>query len=181
MTDEEIIKELRNMDNNWFLSWNHILLSYFTAPNSQEEINELIKIYDSDANRRFHENWMEMLWLSQEDFEYDTIYEKDDPTQKDWPFPWRIKWIIRAKKDCTVKLRNWKNVNIKQWQEFTLHYSRRFTEKWIKKLFRESGCEVVFTEKEKWDAIALLKRAPTKRETLTDKIKNGLFWYLHQF
>ena len=178
MSNDEIIKELRNMDNNWILSWNHILLSYFTAPNTQEEINELIRIYNSDANRRFHENWMKMLWLSQNDFEFDTVYEKDDPTQKYWPFPWRIKWIIRAKKDCTVKLDWKKNIDITKWQEFTLHFSRRFTKKWIKKLFDESSCKVVFTEEGKWDSIVLLKRAPTKRKTLTDKIKNVLIWVL---
>lgn len=97
MTDEEIVNELRTMDNNWFIDWNDILLSYFTAPQTQEEIDNLIKIYNSDSNRAFHENWMDMLWLSRDDFEFDTVYEKDDPRQTEWPFPWKIKWIIRAK------------------------------------------------------------------------------------
>jgi hypothetical protein len=36
-------------------------LSYFTAPNTEEEIKELEQIYKSDANKAFHENGMEML------------------------------------------------------------------------------------------------------------------------
>ncbi|MBO4516417.1 hypothetical protein J5751_03135 [bacterium] len=56
-------------------------MSYFTAPSTQEEINQLIQIYNSESNRIFHENGMDMLGLSKDDFEFDTIYEKDDPKQ----------------------------------------------------------------------------------------------------
>ena len=69
MSDEDIIAELKSMDNNWIINWNKILLSYFTAPNTQEEIDDLIKIYNSESNKAFHENGIDMLWLSKDDFE----------------------------------------------------------------------------------------------------------------
>lgn len=178
MSDEEIIKELEGMDNSWIIAWNNILLSYFTAPNTQEEIDDLIKIYNSENNRIFHKNWMKMLWLSNEDFEFDTVYEKDNPSQKEWPFPWKIKWIIRAKKDCTIKLSDWKTIKIIKWQEFTLHYSRRFTKEWIKKLFNKSWCSVVFDLESKWDSIVLLKRKPRKLWKVKNMITKTLAWIL---
>lgn len=175
MTDEEIVNELRTMDNNWFIDWNDILLSYFTAPQTQEGIDDLIKIYNSESNRAFHENWMDMLWLSRNDFEFDTIYEKDDPKQMEWPFPWKIKWIIRAKKDSIVKLSDWKEIPIKQWQEFTIHYSRRFSKKWIEDLFNKSGCNVVFTVDNEWDSIVLLKRKPMLVKKFLNRNRTSLF------
>jgi hypothetical protein len=36
-------------------------LSYFTAPKTPEEIDDLIKIYGSKEDRAFHENGMDML------------------------------------------------------------------------------------------------------------------------
>ena len=178
MSDEEIVHELMNMDNNWVIIWNHILLSYFTAPNTQEEIDELIKIYNSESNRLFHENGMAMLWLSKDDFEFDTIYEKDNPEQTSWPFPWKIKWIIRAKRDCVVKLNNWREISIKKWQEFTIHYSRRFTKKWIEQLFKKSWCKVVFTIDKKWDSIALLRKKPARLKKVRQTLRNALIWTL---
>lgn len=178
MTDDEIVDELKNMDNSWIINWNKILLSYFTAPNTQEEIDDLIRIYNSDNNRAFHENWMKMLWLSKDDFEYDTVYEKDDPTKKEWPFPWKIKWIIRAKKDTIVELSNWRTIQINKWQEFTIHYSRRFTKSWIEKLFKESWCNVVFSVDEKWDSIVLLKKKPQKMWKLKNTFQKILTWAL---
>lgn len=197
-TDEQIIEELKSMDNNWLIEWNYILLSYFTAPNTLNEIKELIEIYNSENNRAFHENWMEMLWLSKDNFEYDTIYETDnwlkitldnidtiDKSMK-WPFPWKIKWIIRAKNDNTIKLsskRSEKEIKITKGEEFTLHYSRRFTKEWIEKLFKKSGCNTIFTIDKKWDSIVLLKRNPTKlwklRRTYQDVLRNILIlWTL---
>lgn len=179
MTDEQIINELKNMDNNWILSWNKILLSYFTAPEASEEISKLIEIYNSDNNKAFHENWMKMLWLSKDDFEFDTIYQLDnwiklkledwklipygwafDDSLK-WPFPWRIKWIIRAKRNCTVNIWN-RTKEINKGQEFTLHYSRRFTKEWIEKLFKKSWCKEIFSIQENGDSIVLLKKKPKK-------------------
>lgn len=174
MSDEQIIDELKNMDNNWILTWNRILLSYFTAPDSQEEINKLIEIYNSPANKKFHENGIDMLWLSKEDFEYDTIYQKDNPSQKEWPFPWRIKWIIKAKKNTTVMLSNWKKIKIKQWQEFTLHYSRRFTKEQIEDLFKKSGCKTKFTNAKEGVSISLLSKKPMKTITLINKYKKNI-------
>jgi len=178
MDDIDIMDELKNMDNNGYIDWNYILLSYFTAPETQEEINELIKIYNSDSNKAFHENGMDMLWLSKDDFEFDTIYEKDDPNQTKWPFPWKIKWIIRAKNDCIVKLSNGTEISVEKWKEFTIHYSRRFTDDWIKKLFNNSGCDVVFTVNEKWDSIALLKRKPRQLKTVKSIMRRALTWAL---
>lgn len=178
MTDEEIITELENMDNNWLILWNHILLSYFTAPSTQEEINQLIQIYNSESNRIFHENGMDMLGLSKDDFEFDTIYEKDDPKQTKWPFPWKIKWIIRAKKDTIIKLSDWREIKIEKWQEFTLHYSRRFTKSWIEKLFKKSWCKVVFSIDQKWDSIVLLKKKPKKIWDVKGMIRKVLSWLL---
>ena len=145
MSDNEIVNELKNMDNNWIISWNKILLSYFTAPKDQEEIDNLIKIYNSENNKAFHENGMDMLWLSRDDFEYDTIYEKDDPEQKEWPFPWRIKWIIRAKKNTTVNLSDKKKIPIKKWEEFTIHYSRRFSKEWIENCLKRADAILYLT------------------------------------
>lgn len=178
MTDEEIITELENMDNNWLILWNHILLSYFTAPSTQEEINQLIQIYNSESNRIFHENGMDMLGLSKDDFEFDTIYEKDDPKQTKWPFPWKIKWIIRAKKDTIIKLSDWREIKIEKWQEFTLHYSRRFTKSWIEELFKKSWCKVVFSIDQKWDSIVLLKKKPKKIWDVKGMIRKVLSWLL---
>lgn len=178
MSDEEIINELKDMDNNWITSWNKILLSYFTAPNTQEEIDNLIKIYNSKTNKAFHENGLDMLWLSRDDFEYDTVYEKDNPEQKEWPFPWRIKWIIRAKNTTTVTLSNWNKIPVEKWEEFTIHYSRRFSKKWIEELFKKSWCNVVFTVDEAWDAIALLKKKPRKMWTIRKIANRALIWTL---
>lgn len=175
-TDEEIINDLKNMDNNWILAGNHILLSYFTAPNTQEEVDKLIKIYNSEANKRFHENGMQMLWLSKDDFEYDTIYVPDNPSQKEWPFSWKIKWIIRAKKDNIIRLSNWKRINIAKWKEFTLHYSRRFTKEWIEKLFKKSGCDVVLAVEEQWNSIVLLKRKPAQLWKIKSISKKAIIW-----
>lgn len=163
MTDREIVEELKRMDNDWLIEWNYILLSYFTAPNTEEEIKKLEQIYKSDANKAFHENGMEMLWFSKDDFEYDAVYEKDDPSQKEWPFPWKIKWIIKAQRDMAVKINDWRRereIQIKKWDKFTLHYSRRFTKEWIKELFDKSGCKAVFSDEINWDSIVLLKRKP---------------------
>lgn len=178
MSDEEIIKVLNDMDNNWIINWNKILLSYFTAPNTQEEVDNLIKIYNSEANRAFHENGLYMLWLSKDDFEYDTIYEKENPKQKEWPFPWRIKWIIRAKKDTTVRLSNWREIQVMKWKEFTIHYSRRFSKEWIEKLFKKSGCNVVLTVDSTWDTIALLQRKPKKMWTIKKIANKAVIWAL---
>lgn len=164
MTDREIVEELKRMDNDWLIEWNYILLSYFTAPNTEEEIKKLEQIYKSDANKAFHGNGMEMLWFSKDDFEYDAVYEKDDPSQKEWPFPWKIKWIIKAQRDMVVKINDWRRereIQIKKWDKFTLHYSRRFTKEWIKELFDKSGCKVVFSDEKNWDSIVLLKRKPS--------------------
>ena len=178
MSDEEIIKVLNDMDNNWIINWNKILLSYFTAPNTQEEIDNLIKIYNSESNRAFHENGLDMLWLSKDDFEYDTIYENENPKQKEWPFPWRIKWIIRAKKDTTVRLSNWREIQVMKWKEFTIHYSRRFSKEWIEKLFKKSGCNVVLTVDSTWDTIALLQRKPKKMWTIKKIANKAVIWAL---
>jgi len=178
MDDIDIKDELKNMDNNGYIDWNYILLSYFTAPETQEEINELIKIYNSDSNKAFHENGMDMLWLSKDDFEFDTIYEKDDSNQTKWPFPWKIKWIIRAKNNCIVKLSNGTEISVEKWKEFTIHYSRRFTDDWIKNLFNKSGCDEVFSVNEKWDSIALLKRKPRQLKTVKSIVRKSLTWAL---
>ena len=179
MTDEEIQKELKNMDNHWLFTWNYILLSYFTAPETKDEISNLIKIYNSKTNKAFHENWMDMLWLSKHNFEFDTIYQLDNWTKlklenwvlnsyewdfnnfSEWPFPWRIKWIIRAKIDSVVKLSDGTEISVKQWQEFTIHYSRRFSKEYIDKLFKKSDCEKTDIEiNEGWDTMVLLRRKP---------------------
>jgi len=178
MSDKCIINELKNMDNNWIISGNKILLSYFTAPKTPEEIDDLIKIYGSKEDRAFHENGMDMLWLSRDDFEYDVVYEKDDPEQKEWPFPWRIKWIIRAKRDNVIKIDRWNEIHIEKWQEFTLHYSRRFTKEWIERLFKKSGCEVIFTEDTENSSIVLLTRKPWKMKDAKSIIKKTLLWTL---
>ena len=178
MSDKNIISELKNMDNNWIISGNKILLSYFTAPKTQEEIDNLIKIYGSKEDRAFHENGIDMLWLSKDDFEYDVIYEKDNPEQKEWPFPWRIKWIIRAKRDNVVELDQWRKIYIKKWEEFTLHYSRRFTKEWIEYLFKKSGCKVIFTEDLDNSSIVLLTRKPWKMKDTKSIIKKALAWTL---
>lgn len=178
MSDEDIITELKDMDNNWIINWNKILLSYFTAPNTQEEIDDLIKIYNSENNKAFHENGMDMLWLSKDDFEYDTVYEKDNPDQNKWPFPWRIKWVIRAKRDTTVKLSDWYEIEVQKWKEFTIHYSRRFSKEWIEKLFKKSGCNVVFTVDNTGDAITLLQRKPRKMWAIKKMVNKTLIWAL---
>ena len=180
MSDYEIIKELENMDNNGLISWNYVLLSFFTAPSTQEEINDLIKIYNSEANRRFHENWLEMLWLSKDSFEFDTVYEKDDPNQTVWPFPWKIKWIIRAKKDnLIIKDSSWREIaRVNKWDEFTLHYSRRFTKEWVEKLLKDSWCKAVLSENENWDSIVMLKKKPWRLQSLKSACRNVLIWAL---
>lgn len=201
MSDEKIVEELTNMDNDWYFSWNKILLSYFTAPNSIDEVKNLIRIYNSESNKAFHENGLDMLWLSREYFEFDTIYELDDwtklklenwelkpyewsfDTSLKWPFPWRIKWIIRAKKDTKVQLHVWMTIEVKKWQEFTLHYSRRFTKKYIKDLFKRCGCKIITlykkktkknTKNEPGDEIVLLERAPTKRKSVIRGVRNSI-------
>lgn len=174
MSDDEIVNELKNMDNNWIISWNKILLSYFTAPKDQKEIDDLIKIYNSENNKAFHENGMDMLWLSRDDFEYDTVYEKDNPEQKDWPFPWKIKWIIRAKRDTTVNLSDNKTISIKKWEEFTIHYSRRFSKEWIEKLFKKSWCNIVFNVDSAWDTVTLLQKRPRKLAQFVNKYRKTL-------
>ncbi len=174
MSDEDIIEELKNMDNSWIINGNKILLSYFTAPETQEDIDELIKIYGSENDRAFHENGIDMLWLSRDDFEYDVVYAKDNPEQKEWPFPWKIKWIIRAKRDNVVTLSSWRKISINQWQEFTLHYSRRFTKEWIEELFKKSGCNIIFTIDKKWDSVALLSKKPMKLKRFLKRNQKAL-------
>ena len=192
MTDEQIIDILKKMDNNWIISWNKILLSYFTAPNSLDEIEKLIKIYNSKSNKDFHENGMDMLWLSKEEFEYDTIYELDNWTKlklENWklkpyewelndslkkPLSWRIKWIIRAKQDFEIFSSTHWIKEIKKWQEFTLHYSRRFTEEKIKELFEKSGCKTNFTHTKEGVSISLLNKEPTKTKAFIEKYQKLL-------
>lgn len=192
MSDEQIINELKNMDNNWIFTWNKILLSYFTAPNTLNEIKKLIEIYNSENNIAFHENGMKMLWLSKDDFEYDTIYELDNWTKLKlenwklkpyewtlndslkWPFSWRIKGIIRAKKDLKLDLSEWWKKIIRIWDEFTLHYSRRFTKEKIEDLFKKSGCETNYTDSDKWVSVAILGKAPTKSKKFINKYKKSL-------
>lgn len=165
MSDENIIKKLKSMNSNTILSWNKILLSYYKAPENEEEINKLIEIYKSKEDIAFHENGMKMLWLSENDFEYDVIYEKNDKEKKSWPFPWKIKWVIRAKRDMDkLELTDWKIINtkIKAWQEFTIHYSRRFSNKEIKKLFKDSGCSIKSRVDGDGVSLVLLHKKPTK-------------------
>ena len=178
MSDKEIVDVLKNMDNKWTLKWNSILISYFTAPETEEEIQQLINIYHSENNRIFHENWMKMLWLPKDEFEFITVYKKDDENQKVGPFPWRIEWRIRAKKDTIIKLNNWKTIEVKAGQEFVLHYSRRFSDEKIKSLFEEGGCSINHTiAKNKngiinrdWVCMALLEREPTKRKSVINRV-----------
>jgi len=192
MSDEQIIDELKGMDNNWIFKWNRILLSYFTAPNSLDEIKKLIEIYNSKSNKDFHENGMDMLWLSKDDFEYDTIYELDNWTKlklENWklkpyewelndslkkPLSWRIKWIIRAKQDWEIFSSTHWIKEIKKWQEFTLHYSRRFTEEKIKELFEKSGCKTNFTHTKEGVSISLLNKEPTKTKAFIEKYQKLL-------
>lgn len=174
MSDEYIIEELKNMDNNWIINGNKILLSYFTAPETKEDIDKLIEIYGSKDDRAFHENGIDMLWLSRDDFEYDVVYEPDEEWKEKWPFPWKIKWVIRSKRDCTVQLSYWRKINIEKWKEFTLHYSRRFTKEWIEELFKKSGCKTEFTVNEKWESIVLLSKKPTKIKTFLKKNQKTL-------
>ena len=192
MSDEQIIDELKGMDNNWIFKWNRILLSYFTAPNSLDEIEKLIKIYNSKSNKDFHENGMDMLWLSKDDFEYDTIYELDNWTKLKlenwelkpyewtlndllkWPFSWKIKGIIRAKRDIELNLSNQWKKEIKNWQEFTLHYSRRFTKEKIEELFEKSGCKTNFTHTKEGVSISLLNKKPTKTKAFIEKYQKLL-------
>jgi len=186
MTDYEIVEELEWMDNNWTFDWNKILLSYFPAPETEEEIQELIKIYKSESNIKFHENWMDMLWLSKDDFEFDIIYEKDNPNQKKWPFPWKIKWIIRAKTDCEVNISSQYTKEIKKWQEFILHYSRRFSKEWIEELFERAKCKVELSiagkwntiKDGKWDTLVLLRKEPLHLKSVKTKIEKLLLWIL---
>ena len=168
-SDDYIINELKNMDNNWIINGNKILLSYFTAPETQEDVDNLIKIYGSEKDRAFHENGIDMLWLSRDNFEYDVVYEKDNPEQKEWPFPWKIKWIIRAKRDNIVTLSSWRELYIKEWQEFTMHYSRRFTKEWIEELFKKSGCKTELTIDKNWVSVVLLSKKPTRIKAFVKK------------
>ena len=186
MTDEDIVKLLKNMDSKDFRG-SKILLSYFTAPETKEEIKNLLNIYNSENNRAFHENGMDMLWLSKNDFEFDTVYETDDwlkytidTTDKiddslQWPFPWRIKWIIRAKTDKKIRLNNGKIIKVKKWQEFTIHYSRRFSEEKIKEIFEQSGCNVILSENEKWEKIVLLNKKSTRIKRFIKKNKKAIY------
>ena len=178
MSDKEIVDVLKSMDNKWTLKWNTILISYFTAPKTEEEIQQLINIYHSENNRKFHENWMGMLWLSKDEFEFITVYKKDDENQKVGPFPWRIEWRIRAKKNAIINLSNWKTIEVKAGQEFILHYSRRFSDEKIKSLFEEGGCSINLSIADNkdgiinrdWVSMALLERKPTKRKSLVNKV-----------
>ena len=174
MSDEYIIEELKNMDNHWIINGNKILLSYFTAPETKEDIDKLIRIYSSRADRAFHENGIDMLWLSRDDFEYDVVYELDEKGKEGWPFPWKIKWIIRAKRDCIVQLGNWREINIEKWKEFTLHYSRRFSKEWIEKLFKKSWCNIVFNVDNAWDTVTLLQKRPRKLAQFANKYRKTL-------
>ena len=155
ISDIELKKYLINM--TWNVSY--ALFSYYTAPKNNEEIENLINIYKSKEDIAFHKNGIAMLWLSERDFEYDIIYEKDDKEKTQWPFPWRIKWVIIAKHDMDyIKLTNWKKISnikkIKAWQEFTIHYSRRFSDDEIEKLFKENGHQIIF--KSTWNGVSLV-------------------------
>lgn len=174
MSDGEIIEELKKMDNNSLINGNKILLSYYTAPNSDEEIKKLEYIYNSQSNKLFHENGMENLLWSElmSNFEYYAKYVKDDIGRKDGPFPWRIEWRIRALKDTTIK-RLW--IEVRKWEEITIHYSRRFTKEGIEDLFKKSGCSITRFPTIDRDgvSIVLLDKEPTKKKPLIKTIRNA--------
>lgn len=171
LPDSEIRQYLINM--TWYSSFT--LLSYYNAPKSEKEIEDLINIYKSKEDVTFHKNGIAMLWLSESDFEYDVIYEKNDKWKTQWPFPWKIKWVIIAKHDINnVILTDWKKISnikkIKAWQEFTIHYSRRFSDDEIEKLLKGNGHKIIF--KSAWNGVSLVLTSRDDCYNTIEKIPN---------
>ena len=180
MSDTKIISKLKNMSSSSILSWNKILLSYYKAPKNEEEIERLKEVYNSEKDIAFHKNGMAMLWLSEDDFEYEVVYEEDLSKKTEWSIPWRIKWIIKVKRDMdNVTMTDWNVINkkIKAWQQFTIHYSRRFSEEEIKSLFKKSGCSVVTRadENDNGLSIVLLHKKPTKISQFVAKHRTAVY------
>lgn len=130
---EEIINQLKNMNNEGTIRWNKIIFSYFNAPQNKEQIQDIIALYQNSDGKNFVLNGIKNLWLDPDMFEYIVEYSEE----KDCLYVG-----IQSKIDYHIKLENGKEVYLKTWEKFYIHQSKRFSEEEIKDILKESWAKI---------------------------------------
>lgn len=125
-----IEKMITNMDNNWIIKGNNIILTYFDVPQDEAEIKKTIAMYDNKESQDFVFNGLEVLWLDPSKFLYKVAYDKGDNS---------VLVEVEAKEDLVIQTEHYpKEIEVKKWQMYVIHRSKRFTEEEIKQIIKNS-------------------------------------------
>lgn len=147
---EKIIEQLRSMNNSGMLKGNKIIFSYFDSPNSEEEIEEIKKLYDNKEWHDFIMNAVQNLWLNTSDFDAFVDYDKKENCAYMW---------IKPQKDIHIKLDS-KTISVKEWEFYPLEKSKRFSKSEIEEILKEAWAKIEDHISENWISIVVAKKDP---------------------
>lgn len=189
------VQDFKNMGNTSYFKGNNIIFDYFCAPTQEELDTELYPAYYNESAKDWFENWLDMLWLSKEDFEFHVEYIR---TPAEWilqngkkVFPGYIQSWFRAKRDVAISLDNHTVLSVKQWEFRPILSSRRFSDAEIDNILQQSGCKKLYVDlqQERGMHLVVAKKLPSKYEQHKHKIRNtalvalgaALMWWWTSF
>jgi len=147
---EKIIEQLKSMNNSGMLKWNKIIFSYFDSPNSEEEIEQIKKLYDNQEWRDFIMNAVQNLWLNQSDFNYFVDYDKKENCVYIW---------VKPRKNIELKSDD-QDIHISKWEFYPLEKSKRFTKQEIEEILKESWAKIKDHMSDNWISIVVAEKDP---------------------
>lgn len=130
---EQIVSHLKNMNNRWTLKWNMIIFSYFDKPQNKEEIQNIIDLYQNTDANNFLFNGLKNLWLDTNHFNFIVEYSIKDNCLYVW---------VQVKEDYQIRLESWKEINLKKWEKFFIHQSKRFWKQEIEEILKEAWAKI---------------------------------------
>lgn len=148
---QEIINQIKNMNNSWTLKWNKIIFSYFDIPETAEEIEKTKTLYENQEWKEFIFNWLKNLWIDTSKFDHIVDYSPNDNCIYVW---------AQAKEDYEIIMTNWRNIQIKQWEKYYVHKSKRFNLEEINEILKQSWAKIEKYIWENWISLIIAKKDP---------------------
>ena len=130
---QEAIDQLENMNNSGTLKWNFILFSYFTLPQNNQQKEETIDLYKNPDWKNFVFNGLENLGLDTNKFDYLVEYSDEENC---------IYIGVQLNDDYTLQWENGKEIQLKKWEKFFIHQSKRFSKQEITDILKEAGAKI---------------------------------------
>lgn len=148
---QEIVNQIKNMNNSWTLKWNKIIFSYFDIPQTPQELDQTTSLYKNKEWKDFILNWLKNLWIDTNKFEHIVDYNPNDNCIYIW---------AQAKEDYEIIMTNWRNIKIKQWEKYYVHKSKRFNLEEINQILKQSWAKIEKHIWEDWISLIIAQKDP---------------------